>query len=128
MGALLGIVSALLMVTCHRLSLDVAGLELPIGLILGAVLQTACCVFLLASTGRRLGVVVLAVVWFLVALPFAGQSAGGGVLMPAAIGEEVQYQGWAVQILGIGIPLLALAACWVQRIRRLSSLSGAARP
>lgn len=116
----LAVVSVLLMVTTHRVTLGVGGVPLPAGLALGAAFQLAASIFLLASTGRRLPLVVLTVAWGALGMVFAGQSAGGGVLMPAVIGDRPQYSGWAVQILGTLIPLLVLAAAWLGRIRRIA--------
>lgn len=119
-AGVLGVISALLMVTTHRAQLDVAGVSLPIGLIIGGAFQLAASIFLVTATGRRLPLLVLTIVWGLVALPFAGRGAGGGILMPAAIGGVPQYSGWIVQGLGVLIPLLVLAALWILRIRRLT--------
>lgn len=124
MALILAVVSALVMVMIHRQGVEALGSTWPTGLLLGGVIQLAASTFLLASTGRRLPLVVLAVAWSLVAMPFAGQSAGGSVLMPAELGGAVQYQGWIVQLLGIAIPLLVLAADWATRIRRLAARQG----
>lgn len=128
MAAVLAVVSALLMVTTHRQGVRVAGVALPTGLLLGAAFQLAASLFLLAATGRRLPLVVLAVLWCLVAMPFAGQSGGGSVLMPAELGGAVQPQGWIVQILGVAIPLVVLAVAWARQMRSLSRTSADGRP
>jgi hypothetical protein len=104
----IGAVSVLLLVTLHRVQLSVLGLSLPIGLVIGAVFQFACSTFLWASTGARLPVVVLGCVWGLMVMPFAGRGAGGGVLMPAIIGEQTQYSGWIVQGIGVAVPFVFL--------------------
>ncbi len=116
----LAAVSVLLMVTTHRTTAEVVGLELPVGLVLGGAFQLAASVFLLAATGRRLPLVVLAVGWALLVIPFAGTGAGGGVMMPGSIAGTAQYSGWIVQILGVGIPLVLAAVVWVRRIGRLT--------
>ncbi|UYG16831.1 hypothetical protein BRM3_14715 [Brachybacterium huguangmaarense] len=116
----LAAVSVLLMVTTHRTTAEVAGVDLPVGLVLGGAFQLAASVFLLAATGRRLPLVVLAFVWALLVIPFAGTGAGGGVLMPGSIAGRAQFSGWIVQFLGVGIPLVLAAIVWVRRIRRLT--------
>lgn len=126
-GVVLGVVSALLMVTTHRAGVDLLGVRVPTGLLLGAAFQVACCVFLLASMARLLPLLVLAATWCLAAAPFTGRSAGGGVVMPGSLGGHVQYQGWAVQILGVGIPLVVVAACWFRRFRGIQRAAAGPR-
>lgn len=116
----LAAVSVLLMVTTHRTTIEAAGIALPVGLLLGGAFQLAASIFLLAATGRRLPLVVLALAWALLVMPFTGTSVGGGVIMPGAIASTVQYAGWVVQLLGIGIPLVLLAGLWLRRMRRLT--------
>ncbi|GAA1315606.1 MAG: hypothetical protein ACTIMA_13680 [Brachybacterium tyrofermentans] len=118
MGVVLTVISVLLMITTHRMQLDVLGLDLPVGLLLGALFQIVACVFLYAATGARLPLLVLGGLWGLLAAPFLGNGAGGGVLMPAVIGDQPQYSGWIVQGLGIAIPFLALLAITLWRHRR----------
>lgn len=112
-------ISVMLMVTTHRAAFDVLGVRLPVGLLLGGLFQLAASVFLVSATGRRLPLVVLAAAWGVFVMPLAGTSAGGGVLMPGVLAGVVQYQGWIVQALGVGIPLLVLAVLWVTRMRAL---------
>lgn len=102
------VVSVLLLVTMHRLQLTVAGVDLPVGLVFGAVFQFAASTFLWAATGARLPVVVLGCIWGLMVLPFAGTSPGGGVLMPAVIAQKAQISGWIVQGIGIVVPFVFL--------------------
>lgn len=115
----LAVISVLLLVTIHRLELPVAGIDLPIGLVMGAVFQLAALLFLVASTGRRLPLVVLTAAWGALVIPFSGNGAGGGVLMPGALGDQIQYQGWIVQLIGVGVPLLVLVVMWAVRMRTL---------
>lgn len=119
LAAVLAVVSALFMVTCHRVTHDIAGVQVLTGLAAGMLMQFACCVLLLTTTGRRFGLVVLAVVWALVVLPFAGQGAGGSVLMPAALAGDTQLRSWAAQISGVLIPCLVLVVLWIGRMRTL---------
>ena len=106
MGVVLTIVSVLLMITTHRMQLELLGIDLPAGLLFGALFQVVVTVFLYASTGSRLPLVVVGSLWALVAIPFLGNGAGGGVLMPAVIAGKAQYSGWIVQGLGLVIPFL----------------------
>ncbi|WP_232820367.1 hypothetical protein [Brachybacterium sp. YJGR34] len=115
MAVVLTLISAPLMLTTHRLRIEVLGLDLPAGLLFGALFQVLVCVFLYAATGSRLPLVVLGALWGLVASPFLGRGAGGGVMLPAVIDEQVQYAGWIVQVLGVGIPFLVAAAITVAR-------------
>lgn len=106
MAVVLTIVSVLLMITTHRVELSVLGLDLPAGLVFGAAFQVVACIFLWASTGSRLPLLVLGCLWGVLAMPFLGEGIGGGVLMPAMLGTEPQYSGWVVQGLGLVIPFL----------------------
>jgi hypothetical protein len=116
MAVVLTVVSVLLLVTTHRLEVAVLGVDLPAGLLFGAAFQVVVCLFLWASTGTRFPLLVLGALWGLLAGPFLGEGAGGGVLMPAEIAGEVQLSGWVVQAIGIGIPfLVALALTLVRR-------------
>ena len=92
MAIVLAIVSVLLLVTTHRFELTVLGVDLPAGLLLGAVFQAVVCLFLWSATGTRFPLLVL------------GEGAGGGVLLPAVIADQAQYSGWIVQGIGILIP------------------------
>lgn len=114
------ILSVLLMLTTHRLRLELGGVQLPVGLLFGAVYQTVTSIFLWSLTGSRLPVVVLGGLWGLAAMPFLGRGVGGGVLLPGVIGDQVQYSGWIVQLLGIGIPFLVAGILTLARIRELS--------
>lgn len=116
---ILAAISVLLLVTTHRLTVTVGGFGLPVGLLMGAVFQLAASLFLVASTGRRLPLIVLTAAWGTLVIPFAGNGAGGGVLMPGALGDQVQYQGWIVQLIGVGVPLAVLVVLWAVRMRRL---------
>lgn len=121
------VVSVLLLVTMHRLELTVAGIDLPVGLVFGAVFQFAAATFLWAATGARLPVVVLGCVWGLMVLPFAGTSPGGGVLMPAVIAQKAQISGWIVQGIGIVVPFVFLG---IQHLasRRIRPTGGSSAP
>lgn len=112
------IISVLLMVTTHRWRVELGPVEIPAGLLLGAAYQVATCVFLWAMTASRMPLVVLGALWGLLATPFLGQGAGGGVLMPAVIGEQAQFSGWIVQALGFGIPFAAAGWITLRRRRR----------
>ncbi|WP_246955882.1 hypothetical protein [Brachybacterium sp. Marseille-Q7125] len=118
MAVVLTIISVLLMVTTHRVSVDVAGLTLPVGLLFAAVLQVVICVFLWAASGARLPLLVVGMLWGLLATPFLGRGAGGGVLFPAQIGDQVQYSGLVVQALGILIPFIVAAVVSIGARRR----------
>ncbi len=130
MGVVLAVISAPLMVIVHRLTLDVGGVGVPLGLLLAGLFQLLACVFLWASTDSRLPLVVLLAVWGIVALPFLGRGAGGGILVPAQLGGQPQYGGVLVQLLGVGIPLAMLAILTliplVKRYRARASGPGAA--
>lgn len=109
------IISVLLMITTHRLRVELGGIELPVGLLLGAAYQVLTCVFLWAVTASRLPLVILGGLWGLLSMPFLGNGVGGGVLMPGALGEQPQYSGWIVQLLGVGIPFLAAGLLSLRR-------------
>ena len=118
MAVVLTLVSVPLLLTTHRLELTVLGADIPAGLLFGAVFQVVVSLFLWAATGSRLPVLVLGALWGLVASPFLGRGAGGGVLLPAEIAGEAQLSGWIVQGIGIGIPfLVALAVTLASRGR-----------
>lgn len=118
-SALLGTVSAFILVGTHRLSGTLGGVSVPWGLIFGAVFQLFASIFLLAWFGRKLPLGVLALVFAAFAMWFAGPSAGGGILMPGEIAGQFQWQGWAVQLIGVLIPAAVLASVWVRQITRL---------
>lgn len=56
---------------------------------------------------------VLGCLWGMLATPFLGESVGGGVLLPAMIGDVPQLSGWVIQGLGLAIPFLAAAVITV---------------
>lgn len=118
MAIVLTIISVLLLVTTHRLELGVLGIDLPAGLLFGAVFQLVTCVFLWSATGARLPLLVLGCLWPVLAMPFLGESVGGGVLMPAMLGTVPQYSGWIVQGIGLVIPFLFVGLLTVARQRR----------
>lgn len=122
MAVVLAIVSVLLMITTHRVELTVLGLDLPVGLLFGALFQVVTCVFLWAATGSRLPLLVLGCLWGVLAMPFLGEGVGGGVMMPAMLGTEPQYSGWIVQGLGLVIPFLI--AGLITLVRRSRSRAG----
>lgn len=122
MAVVLAIVSVLLMITTHRVELSVLGPDLPVGLLFGALFQVVVNVFLWASTGSRLPLLVLGCLWGVLAMPFLGEGMGGGVLMPAMLGTEPQYSGWIVQGLGLVIPFLI--AGLITLVRRFRSRAG----
>ena len=128
-GALIGVLAALVLVGMHRVSADIGGVSVPWGLLFGAVFMIVASVLLTAWFEAKLPLGMLAFVFALLALLFAGESPGGGVLMPAQIAGEKQWTGWAVQIIGVAIPLVAAGIVWVRQIRSLhrqSALGGAA--
>lgn len=116
--ALLAVISVLLMVTVHRHTVELGGIDWPTGLLLGAAFQLAASLFVWATTGTRIALVVLAAVWGIAVMPLTGPGVGGGVLMPAVVGDQMQYSGYAVQLLGVGIPFAVLGVITVQRRRR----------
>ena len=118
MALVLTVISVLLMITLHRLRVDVGEVQLPAGLLLGALFQVLTCIFLYTATGSRVPLLVVGCLWGLVAAPFLGTGRGGGVLLPAVIAETPQYSGWIVQGLGILIPFLVATVITVRRRRR----------
>lgn len=118
-GAALAIISILLVIPAHRLSLDAGGVPIPLGLILGALFQLLASVALWATTGSRLPTLVFGCVWGLLAIPFAGAGRGGGLLMPATIAGQAQYSGLLIQAIGVFVPLAVVAALTVLRAREL---------
>lgn len=118
LAIVVSILSVALLVTTHRLRMDVAGVELPLGLLFGTLFQVTACVFLYASTGSRLPLGVLGSLWGLLAMPFLGRGVGGGVLFPAAIGAQVQYSGWIVQGIGVLLPFVIIGVITLLRNRR----------
>lgn len=118
MAIVLAVISVGLLVTTHRVQLELLGVDWPVGLLFGAAFQVVTCVFLYAATGSRLPLVVLGALWGILAMPLMGRGVGGGVLMPAVIGEQAQYSGWIVQGLGLGIPFLVAGAITAARLRR----------
>lgn len=118
MAIVLAIISVLLMLTTHRMELELFGVDLPVGLFFGAAFQVVNCVFLWAATGSRFPLLVLGCLWGMLATPFLGESVGGGVLLPAVIGGVPQISGWIVQGLGLAIPFLVAAVITVAGRRR----------
>lgn len=119
LAIVLSVISVILMVTTYRMQADIAGITWPVGLIFGGVFQLIACVFLWAATGARMPLIVLGSLWGALAVPFAGRGIGGGILMPAVLGDQVQYAGWIVQGLGVGIPFLFALVLTLTRLRRL---------
>lgn len=120
-AVVLSILAAVLMITTHRVRVELGGVDWPVGLLFGAVFQLVCCVFAYASTGARLPLLLMGSLWGPFTLPFLTRGAGGGVLLPAEIGGQAQYSGWAVQLLGIGIPFVAVAVVSLGRRRRVTT-------
>jgi len=106
MAIVLAIISVLLMLTTHRMELGLLGVDLPVGLLFGAAFQVVVCVFLWAATGSRFPLLVLGCLWGMLATPFLGEGVGGGVLLPAVVGEVPQLSGWIVQGIGLVVPFL----------------------
>lgn len=104
LGALLSVISVVLLVPMHRLELDLLGIDLPVGLVFGFVFQLVASIFAYSSTGSRLPLVILGALWGLLVMPFAGRGIGGGVLMPAEMGEQTQYSGLLLQAIGVLTP------------------------
>jgi len=122
MAIVLAIVSVLLLVTTHRVELSVLGADLPAGLLFGAAFQVVVCLFLWAATGTRFPLLVLGALWGLLAAPFLGRGAGGGVLFPAEIAGQAQLSGWIVQGVGILVPFaMALLLTVASRRRHRAS-------
>lgn len=113
MAIVLAIISVLLMLTTHRMEVGLFGVDVPTGLLFGAVFQLVTCVFLWSATGSRFPLLVLGCLWGMLATPFLGESVGGGVLLPAVIGDVPQLSGWVVQGLGLAIPFLVAAGITV---------------
>ncbi|MDO5662422.1 MAG: hypothetical protein Q4G40_06995 [Brachybacterium sp.] len=120
-GVILGVISAALLITIHRATVELGGVPVPTGLLLGAVFQLAASLFLLNAFASRLPVLILVVTWGAVATILSLEGPGGGVLVPAQIGDRMQYAGWIVQGIGVGIPLLVLLVDWTGRMRRITA-------
>jgi hypothetical protein len=119
LALILTVVSVLVLVPVHRLSLDVAGVAVPAGLVFAVLFQIVASVFLWASTGSRLPILLLGCLWGLAVIPFAGSGAGGGALLPAALGEQLQVSSYLIQGIGVLVPLLvALVITLVGRRKR----------
>lgn len=119
-GAVIGVISGFVLIGTHRLQLPVGGSDIPVGLIFGAVFQCVGSVLLAAWFGRKMPLGVLSLVFAVLAMLFAGPSAGGGILMPGELAGEFQWQGWAVQLIGILVPLAVLTVMWIIQIRQIS--------
>lgn len=119
MAIVLAIISVLLLLTTHRVELDLLGVAVPVGLLFGAVFQAITSVFLWAATGSRFPLLVLGSLWGILAMPFLGEGVGGGVMLPAVVADVPQLSGWIVQGLGLVIPFL---------VAGLITLAGRARP
>lgn len=119
MAVVLAVISVVLMISTHRVQVELLGVDWPVGLLFGAAFQVVTCVFLYAATGSRLPLLVLGSLWGILAMPMMGRGVGGGVLMPAVIGDQAQYSGWAVQGLGLAIPFAVAGLITVSRLRRL---------
>ncbi|MDN5599009.1 MAG: hypothetical protein ACTHV2_00035 [Brachybacterium sp.] len=113
MAIVLAIISVLLMLTTHRMEVALLGVDVPAGMLFGAAFQVVTCVFLWSATGSRFPLLVLGCLWGMLATPFLGESVGGGVLLPAMIGDVPQLSGWVIQGLGLAIPFLAAAVITV---------------
>lgn len=111
------ILSVALMTATHRLRLELGGVQLPAGLLFAAAYQLVTCLFLYAATGSRLPLVALGALWGMLVAPLSGRGAGGGVLMPAVIGEQVQYSGWVLQGLGVFGPFVVAGVITLLRLR-----------
>ncbi len=123
-GAVLGALTAFVLVGMHRVSADIGGVSIPWGLLFGAVFMAVASILLTAWFEAKLPLGILALVFAMLALMFAGQSPGGGVLMPAQVAGQVQWTGWAVQLIGVLIPLAAAGLVWMRQIRALHRDSG----
>lgn len=118
MAIVLAVISVVLMISTHRVQVELLGVDWSVGLLFGAAFQVVTCVFLYAATGSRFPLLVLGSLWGILAMPLLGRGAGGGVLMPAVIGEQTQYSGWVVQGLGLAIPFAVAGLLTVSRLRR----------
>lgn len=118
MAVVIAVISVLFLITTHRMRLDLGPVQVPTGLLLGLLFQVTACVFLVASTGARLPLLLLGSLWGLIAGPFLGRGAGGGVLVPAVVAEQTQYAGWIVQGIGILVPFAAALMVTLRRRRR----------
>src|SRR5699024_7670753 len=102
----------------HRMELELFGVDLPVGLVFGAVFRVVTCVFLWAAPGSRFPLLVLGCLWGMLATPLLGESVGGGVLLPAVMGGVSRATGWIVQGLGVASPFLLAAVLTVAGRRR----------
>ncbi|CAM4124942.1 MULTISPECIES: hypothetical protein [Helcobacillus] len=118
-GAVLGVLSAFVLIGMHRVSAEIGGVTVPWGLAFGALFQVVACVLVVAWFDAKLPLIILAAVFALLALMFSGPSPGGGILMPAEVNGEAQYSGWLIQLIGVLIPLIAAAGLWAVQIAAL---------
>lgn len=116
-GAVTGAVAAVVMILQHRTSVAVAGTELPIGLVLGGLLNLLLCIWVRIAARSGTAVIVHLIVWGLVFMVFAQPGAGGGVLVPLEVGGVPQVEAIALQVLGVGVPLLVLLGARLLRRR-----------
>lgn len=118
MALVLAAISVMLLLATHRLEVTLLGIDLPAGLAFGVLFQIVISVFLWSSTGTLLPVLVLGCLWGMLATPFLGEGAGGGVMLPAMLGDVPQYQGWIVQGIGMGVPFLVAGVIALAARRR----------
>ncbi len=119
-GAIVGVLGGLVVIGTHRMRSTVGGVQLPWGLALGFAFQAIATVGLVALSGRKLPLFMEALAFTLVAMYFSGTSLGGGLLVPAQIAGEAQWQGWVAQFLGVIVPLVGAALVWIIQIRNIA--------
>ena len=119
-GVIAGVFGGLVVIGTHRMRSTVGGVSVPWGVAFGCAFQTIATLGLIALSGRKLPLFMDALAFTLVAMYFSGTSLGGGLLVPAQIAGEAQWQGWAAQFLGVIVPLVGAAVVWALQIRNIA--------
>ncbi|MCT1955385.1 hypothetical protein M3C92_03995 [Dermabacter hominis] len=119
-GAIVGVLGGLVVIGTHRMRSTVQDVSVPWGLLFGCAYEVVATCMLVALSGRKLPLFIDALAFTLVAVYFSGTSLGGGLLVPAQIAGEAQWQGWAAQFLGVIVPLVGVAIVWAIQIRNIA--------
>lgn len=120
-GILSGVLSAIILAFTHRLSLQINSLEVPVGIIFALSYTFAISLVLALYFEKKLALIVNAATFAALIFHFSGNSAGGGILMPASLNEVYQWQGPAVQFIGVLVPMTLAAVIWIQQIKQLAN-------
>ncbi|WP_279063011.1 hypothetical protein [Dermabacter hominis] len=119
-GAIVGVLGGLVVIGTHRMRSTVHDVSVPWGLLFGCAYEVVATCMLVALSGRKLPLFIDALAFTLVAVYFSGTSLGGGLLVPAQIAGEAQWQGWVAQFLGVIVPLVGVAIVWAIQIRNIA--------